>query len=244
MTLEAWVRPSLANTVFQTVLMKEQTGNLIYALYSNTDTSRPDTEDIIGGAARVLSGPSALPTGAWSYLTATYDGSTLRLYLNGTQIAQTAVSGALSTSTGALRIGGNGVWGEWFNGWIDEVRVYNRALNASEIQNDMFTSVTPDTTPPAIVSKSPAGGSAGINVGTPVTATFSEFMRRQHDLELELRVEGFVQQRRSGERHLRLDDEHRDPDPAGGSPVREDVHRHGQGWQRWRHGLRGQRDGE
>ena len=177
MTLEAWVRPSLANTVFQTVLMKEQTGNLIYALYSNTDTSRPDTEDIIGGAARVLSGPGALPTGAWSYLTATYDGSTLRLYLNGTQIAQTAVSGALSTSTGALRIGGNGVWGEWFNGWIDEVRVYNRALNAGEIQNDMFTSVTPDTTPPTIVSKSPAAGSAGINVGTPVTATFSEFMR-------------------------------------------------------------------
>ena len=36
-----------------------------------------------------------------------------------------------------LRIGGNSVWGEWFAGLIDEVRVYNRALSAAEIQQDM-----------------------------------------------------------------------------------------------------------
>ena len=36
--------------------------------------------------------------------------------------------GALLTSTGALRIGGNSIWGEYFQGRIDEVRVYNRAL--------------------------------------------------------------------------------------------------------------------
>ena len=41
----------------------------------------------------------------------------------------------------------------------------------------MFTSVTPDTTPPTITAKTPTPGSAGINVGTPVTATFSEFLR-------------------------------------------------------------------
>ena len=35
--------------------------------------------------------------------------------------------GAISTSTGALRIGGNVLWGEYFQGLIDEVRVYNRA---------------------------------------------------------------------------------------------------------------------
>ena len=34
------------------------------------------------------------------------------------------------TSTGALRIGGNAIWGEWFQGRIDEVRVYRRALSA------------------------------------------------------------------------------------------------------------------
>jgi len=44
-------------------------------------------------------------------------------------------------SARALRIGGNGVWGEFFNGVIDDVRIYRRALTASEIQADMNTPV-------------------------------------------------------------------------------------------------------
>jgi Concanavalin A-like lectin/glucanases superfamily len=41
------------------------------------------------------------------------------------------------TSSGALRIGGNSIWGEWFAGTIDEVNVYNRALSAAEVTQDM-----------------------------------------------------------------------------------------------------------
>ena len=41
---------------------------------------------------------TALPTGTWSYLSATYDGSTLRLYVNGTQVSQLAISGSISSS--------------------------------------------------------------------------------------------------------------------------------------------------
>ena len=41
------------------------------------------------------------------------------------------------------RIGGNGVWGEFFQGRIDEVRIYNRALSAAEVQTDMNTAVQP-----------------------------------------------------------------------------------------------------
>ena len=33
-----------------------------------------------------------------------------------------------------MKIGGNSIWGEWFSGLIDEVRIYNRALSAAEIQ--------------------------------------------------------------------------------------------------------------
>ena len=43
----------------------------------------------------------------------------------------------MAVSARALRIGGNGVWGEYFSGRIDEVRVYNRALSPGEIQSDM-----------------------------------------------------------------------------------------------------------
>jgi hypothetical protein len=63
------------------------------------------------------------------------------LYVNGTQVASRSVSGAIRTSSRALRIGGNTVWGEYFAGRIDEVRIYNRALSASQIQADMTTPV-------------------------------------------------------------------------------------------------------
>ena len=47
----------------------------------------------------------------------------------------------MSASTGALRIGGNDTWGEWFGGLIDDLRIYNRALTPAEVQTDMNTPV-------------------------------------------------------------------------------------------------------
>ena len=87
------------------------------------------------------SGRRRLPLNAWSHLAATFDGSTVRLFVNGVQAGSLPFSGSMAASTGPLRLGGNGVWGEWFAGLIDEVRVYNRALSASEIQQDMQTPV-------------------------------------------------------------------------------------------------------
>ena len=78
---------------------------------------------------------------AWTHLAATYDGSTLRFYVNGTQAASRAVTGGITSSTNPLRIGGNSVWGEWFNGSIDEVRIYNRALTPAQISTDMNTPI-------------------------------------------------------------------------------------------------------
>jgi hypothetical protein len=58
-------------------------------------------------------------------------------------VGSRAVTGNIKTSTGVLRIGGNGTWGdEWFAGLIDEVRVYNKALTAAEIQSDMTRPVS------------------------------------------------------------------------------------------------------
>ena len=53
------------------------------------------------------------------------------------QAASAAYSGALTVSSGDLFVGGNSIWGEWFDGLIDEVRVYDHALTAAEIQADM-----------------------------------------------------------------------------------------------------------
>ena len=67
--------------------------------------------------------------------------TTLRFYVNGVQVGSRAQTGNMVVSSRALRIGGNGVWGEYFNGLIDDVRIYNRALTATEIQADMAAGV-------------------------------------------------------------------------------------------------------
>ena len=151
MTLEAWVRPSVSGG-WRTVVFKERPGGLVYSLYSSTDTGRPSGE-VLTSTGVETRGPAALPTSTWSHLATTFDGSVLRLYVNGTLASSTTSAGSIATSTGVLRIGGNSVWGEWFAGLIDEVRVYNRALSAAEVQQDMQTAVggsppPPDTSPP------------------------------------------------------------------------------------------------
>lgn len=87
--------------------------------------------------------PAALQTNAWTHVAVTYDGSTLKAYVNGSQVGSQAASGDVTTTSGALRIGGTPVFpDEWFDGLIDEVRVYNRALATEEIQTDKNTSVS------------------------------------------------------------------------------------------------------
>jgi hypothetical protein len=143
MTLEAWVNPSALGTSWRTVLMKETSGDMVYDLYGNRNTTVPTTEVRVGGSAQSDNGTSALPLNTWVHLASTYDGNVLRLYVNGTQVSQLLVVGSIATSTGALRIGGNTIWPEWFAGLIDEVRIYNRALSTTEIQADMNTRVGP-----------------------------------------------------------------------------------------------------
>jgi hypothetical protein len=144
MTLEAWVRPTVAMTnAWRSVLMKERGTGLSYALYANSESRRPSANINTGGLDRTARGIDDIPPDVWTHLAATYDGATVRLYVNGTLVRSTAASGAIVAGTGALRIGGNSIRGEWFRGYIDEVRVYSRALTAAEIANDMNTPIGP-----------------------------------------------------------------------------------------------------
>jgi hypothetical protein len=175
MTVGAWVRPT-TNGSYRTLLVKERPGDLVYGVYSNVDGNRPQSQVTVNGSARWIDGTTAVPVGVWSHVAATYDGAVQRLYVNGTQVASLNLPGSITTSNSPVRIGGNTIWGEWYAGLIDEVRVYNRALTAAQIQTDMNLSVTADTTPPTVTTRTPAPDAAGINVGTAVTARFNEPM--------------------------------------------------------------------
>ncbi len=142
MTLEAWVRPT-ALSGYRTVLMKEVSGGLAYTLYAHDNAPKPAAYVRISGktTSDAVGGTAALALNTWTHVAATYDGATLRLYLNGTQVGSRAITGSIVTSSNPLRIGGNSVWGEYFAGQIDEVRVYNRVLDAAAIRSDMATPV-------------------------------------------------------------------------------------------------------
>jgi hypothetical protein len=70
-----------------------------------------------------------------------YDGETERLYVHGSVVATRAARGRIQVSGNPLWIGGNRPYGEHFDGLIDEVRVYDRALSTRQIRRDMTMGV-------------------------------------------------------------------------------------------------------
>ena len=146
MTLEAWVNPSTVNGNWRDVIYK---GNDNYALSGTSATSgAPAGGGTFGGADVATTGPAALAANTWAHLAVTYDGANLRLYVNGTQVSSMPQTGNILTSSNVLQIGGDTFYGQYFAGTIDEVRVYNTALTAAQIQADMNTPIAPDTQPP------------------------------------------------------------------------------------------------
>lgn len=72
----------------------------------------------------------------WNLYTMTWDGTTLRCYINGVAGGTAVPGGSINTSdTGVIDIGrDDGSATRYFNGSMDETRMYNRALSASEVK--------------------------------------------------------------------------------------------------------------
>ncbi|HXJ55654.1 MAG TPA: LamG-like jellyroll fold domain-containing protein, partial [Verrucomicrobiae bacterium] len=140
MTLEAWVNPTTVSSAWRDVIYK---GNDIYYLMATTSngSGRPAVGGTFNAVNVNLYGTAVLAVNTWSHLAGTYDGTTLRLYVNGLQVSTLTQPGLIQTSTNPLQIGGDSIFGQTFQGQIDEVRVYNRALSAAEIQTDMNTAI-------------------------------------------------------------------------------------------------------
>jgi hypothetical protein len=143
LTAMAWVKPTVINT-WKTVVMKESPGNEAWVIYGGSvDAGRAKAGAISTGPFYVIGNPTALPLNAWSHIAITLNGSTFKMFVDGAEVASAPVANPLAPATGPLRIGGNSMWGEFFSGIIDEVRVYNRALSVSEIQQAMNAPVLP-----------------------------------------------------------------------------------------------------
>jgi hypothetical protein len=156
MTVEAWVFPA-TNTGKRDILIKEGTGVDVYNLYADAGDRKPEVNVLVGGSNQSTPG-TQLAVNAWTHLAGAYDGTTLRIYINGVEAGSKNLSGPIATSAGPLRIGGNSLWGEFFQGRLDEIRIYNRALTAAEIQSDMITPVSQAVDNPTVIITSPTEG--------------------------------------------------------------------------------------
>jgi hypothetical protein len=84
-----------------------------------------------------LSGDEPLPTGRWVHLAATFDGTTMRLYMDGTECGTMSRPGALLPTDGRLVLGNYELdHPSYFQGLLDDVRIYRRVLSGDDIKEN------------------------------------------------------------------------------------------------------------
>lgn len=141
-TLECWARPlgsgaSDGNLVIHRAHFNDS--YLAWAVATGTFEFSISLNEKATSLSQVFS------FGTWVHVAGTYDGTTVRLYIDGTEVGTHAVSKTIDWDTGYFGsfIGGNGVDPyNKFNGWIDEVRVWNVARSQSEIRDSMYRPLT------------------------------------------------------------------------------------------------------
>jgi glucose/arabinose dehydrogenase/PKD repeat protein len=154
MTLEAWVKPATVDSGWRDVIYK---GEDIYFLEGTTSNG-----GFPGAGADLLGNVYAsepLTPNVWAHLCATYDGAVLRMYVDGVQVDSRSQTGLIPMSSSPLHLGGDEFFGQFFDGILDEVRVYNRALAAAEIQADMILPIS-KTVPSPKLALATLGGSS------------------------------------------------------------------------------------
>lgn len=134
-TIDAWIFRADAGSN-QGLLKKGPPGaNGVYslALYLNRFHFLLNIADLNMGST------ATIPVGVWTHVAATYDGATAKIYINGALDASQAYSGPIATDDNPLRLGLYGApnYG-YFNGQIDELEIFNRALSSGEI-NAIYT---------------------------------------------------------------------------------------------------------
>jgi hypothetical protein len=162
LTLSVWLQPFAAPSVQGDIINKWR--GFSYSLEDYSLTLGSDLRVVFGNGLHG-NGYSALPNhcaitstnrlslGRWSQIVATLDTSgTARMWVNGVLAAQDNVLQLLPPATEPVRIGQlllatnspyNGAILDSFSGAIDDVRIYNRALSAAEVQQLYFAEAGP-----------------------------------------------------------------------------------------------------
>lgn len=157
-SLSAWVRPDFVTAMDRTIIAKTVGTSAQDHIWSMTFVNASALRFRLrtGPATTQLStSPSSIFSGVWYHVVGTFDGATMRIYLNGSLMAETPASGAMGfhpqapASVAALSTGAAP-----FSGWIDDVRIYDRGLTQQDVidillDNGVATSLRED--PPRLM---------------------------------------------------------------------------------------------
>ena len=149
-TLEGWINSDVPQSGSLTMQPFNKPYCYIYSYFHTAPTfSGTATFSINNGGTWFSSGgPVSVSSGAWHYISAVYDGSYLRTYVDGIQQSSNNVgSQTLTTNTRGFLIGCG--WGtdyaSYFHGKVDEVRISALARNSSWVKTSYNTMNTPGT---------------------------------------------------------------------------------------------------
>ncbi|MFN3301935.1 MAG: LamG-like jellyroll fold domain-containing protein, partial [Patescibacteria group bacterium] len=147
-SLEAWIYPfkpgtfgSSPSPVSYSIFRKGWKDDLSstgqgYALEIIDDIVYFWISDKEGNITKIKGGP--IPRDSWTHLAATYDGKTLKLYINGIlQSEEQSLKGGITHSEINLYIGEN------FRGLLDEIAFYHRVLSQQEIEKHLKDPISP-----------------------------------------------------------------------------------------------------
>ena len=142
-TIAGWISTRV-NTTAQRVVDRDNGGAITYFLAL---TGNPNKVSFRVGSS-VVTGTTTVSANTWHHIAGVYDGSTLTCYLDG--VANGSVSGSpVLTDNGVpINIGRRAAGGVKLNGQLDDIRIYDRALSASEI-TDLYSLGNSPPPPPA-----------------------------------------------------------------------------------------------
>ena len=142
-TVSMWVSPRQEGGAEQCVLSQMQVNatntSLHYRLYTNGTTR-------MGFYSNDLDAPASLVADEWQHVCfwLDVDNDDRRIYVNGEQVAQDAGKNGIAYlgNAGDTIVGSWGTSGQKFNGLIDEVQIWGRALSENDVQDSMLDLMT------------------------------------------------------------------------------------------------------
>lgn len=134
LTIEAWIYTRGADIGFQQIVAKNEGSNWNYYFARKVNTQLWFGFFSGGNFSEHNTPAGSLATSTWHHVAAVYSdsGNYVRLYIDGVELVDAPESDSLSLSSTTLRIGKQS-GGHFFNGYIDEVVIYHRALTAGEV---------------------------------------------------------------------------------------------------------------